>query len=138
MANFISGDGTKKETREEVYQRILVSEPLKNASLEGVWIMKPGQGGYNTNNHEVIRIFAYPCFTRTIYNLKEKTIIAIYCGTYQFDGRNLIEKIKYSLSDLTLGSTMEWDIKKLSKDEIQLFDIDSFYDEEVYERSKNP
>src|ERR1700693_3576667 len=60
-------DTHKKKDSKNIYQKINTTEPLKNASLEGVWIMKPGQGGYNTNNDEVIRIFAYPCFTRTIY-----------------------------------------------------------------------
>lgn len=127
-----------KEKNKIVYKRPEFSEAVKNTFLEGVWIMKPGQGGYNTNNDEVIRIFTYPFFIRTIYNTKEKKRVATYIGTYQFDGKNLAETIKYSSYDITLGSTIEWDVKKLPNNEIQLFDIDSQYDEEIYAKSNNP
>lgn len=128
----------EKDDHRVVYDRPHLSTPLKNTFLEGAWTMKPGQGGYNTNNNEVVKIFAYPFFITVIYNTKEKKIGITYVGNYQFDGKNLIETIKYSFSDITSGSAIEWDVKKLSNNEIQLFDIDSQYDEEIYEKSNNP
>ena len=83
----------------EEYFKIESDNRLKNASLEGAWKMKEGQAGY-TDNNEIIRLFAYPSFIRTIYSLEEKRFINTYGGTYQFDGKELIEKIEYSNSQI--------------------------------------
>jgi hypothetical protein len=130
-ANFIGVNLNKKSYEKEVYEKINAPEPLKNTSLEGVWIMKPGQAGYNDKN-EIIRIFSFPAFTRTVYNFKEKRFANTYGGTYRFDGKELIEKIEYSNYQIPPGSTMEWSAKKLTGNQIQLFDVDSFNDEEIF------
>ena len=121
----------------EEYFKIESDNRLKDVSIEGVWKMKEGQAGYNTNNEEVIRIFAYPSFIRTIYSFEEKRFIDTYGGTYQFDGKELIEKIEYSNSQIQSGSTIEWSVKKLTQNEIVLFDIDSFNDEEIFDQLNN-
>ena len=121
----------------EEYSKIKSDNRLTDASIEGVWKMKEGQAGYNTNNQEVIRLFAYPSFIRTIYSLKEKRFINTYGGTYKFDGKELIEKIEYSNYQIQSGSSMEWSVKKLTQDEILLFDIDSFNDEEIFDQLNN-
>lgn len=118
-----------------VYSQIENSEVLKNSSLEGAWVMQPGQAGYNTGNRNLIMIFAYPSFARIIFNLQEKKLIAAYCGTYQFNDTILVEKMEYTFSDMANGSAIEWKVKKLANNKIQLFDIDSFNDEEIYDRS---
>jgi hypothetical protein len=134
--SFTGVDLNKKGYEKEVYKKISNAEPLKNASLEGVWMMRPGQAGY-TDNNEIIRIFSFPAFTRTIYNFKEKKFKNTYGGTYQFDGKELIEKIEYSDYQIPPGSTMEWSVKKLTDNEIQLFDVDSFNDEEIFIQTNN-
>jgi hypothetical protein len=135
-ASFTGVDLNKKSYEKEVYEKISNTESLKNRSLEGVWIMRPGQAGYNDNN-EIIRIFSFPAFTRTVYNFKEKRFENTYGGTYQFDGKKLIEKIEYSNYQIPPGSTMEWSAKKLTDNQIQLFDVDSFNDEEIFIQAKN-
>jgi hypothetical protein len=116
-----------------MYKKISITGPSKIGFLEGVWIMKPGQAGYNTNNNDVIRIFVYPHFVRTIYSLKDKQFKNTYGGTYEFDGKELIEKVEYSNYQIPPGSKIEWSLKKLKDNEIELFDIDSFNDEEIFE-----
>ena len=138
IASFAAIGTNKKTDSEIVYKKISISEPLQNASLEGVWFPKPGQAGYGyTDNKEVIRIFAFPAFVRTIYSFKEKRFLDTYGGTYQFDGKELIEKIEYSNYQLPPGSAIEWSVKKLTDTEMQLFDVDSFNDEEIFDKKNN-
>lgn len=137
IANFAGISANKVQNEKDLFKKVSTSDPLENASLEGAWMMKSGQGGYNTNNDDVIRIFSYPYFVRTIYSLKEKRFNNVYGGTYQFDGKVLIEKVEYSNYQIPPGSTIEWIVKKLNGKEMQLFDIDSFNDEEIFEQISN-
>ncbi|HTS45877.1 MAG TPA: hypothetical protein VMH01_15865 [Puia sp.] len=86
---------------EEEYQRISSSEPLKNNSLEGAWVMEAGQWGKEKlgegeyKNVMVRKIFAYPRFAFAYFDMTKKRFIGAGGGTYQYDGKTLTEKIEY-------------------------------------------
>ena len=55
-------------------------------------------------------------------------------GTYQFDGEIVTETVDYTTYKIAIGSTIEWKITKLANDRIMLYDIDSYFDEEIWTR----
>jgi hypothetical protein len=130
VAQSSSGNVANKDYR-MLFTRIKPSGSITNESLEGVWKLKPRR------SDEAIRIFSYPEFIRVYYNPKLKTVEEIFSGTYHLEKDELVETIEHTNSEGTWGTrwgtTSEWEIKKLSDDEIQMFDIDSFYDEEIWD-----
>lgn len=76
-------------------------EPLKNAMLEGSWVMQTGEWGAaklgegEYQDVTAVKLYAYPRFSFGYYNHKTKKFVGAGGGTYQFDGTTLTEKIEY-------------------------------------------
>jgi hypothetical protein len=129
---------TEQRFHKEVYQKIALPQGAHNRFLEGVWMMQAGQAGFTTNADEVIRIFAYPSFIRIFYNSKDGNVYHVDGGQYEFDGNDIREIIQYTTADMAWGAYVYWNVKRLSPNRILLYDIDSHYDEEIYEKSEQP
>ena len=120
----------------EEYEKITSSTPLKNAGMEGVWKIESGQVGYARMGDDYIKIYAYPGFAWVQYNIREKKFIAAGGGTYQYDGSVVTETIDFTTYKIAIGSTIEWKTTKQDGGKIMLYDIDSYFDEEIWRRVK--
>jgi hypothetical protein len=109
----------------EEYTRLKAKEPLKNSSMEGVWILqdafwKDENGKENpVKNFEQIKIYSFPRFAYAQYNSQTKQFIGAGGGTYQYDGKKLVEHIEYTTYGDFLGSDYEVNILKQSDGSIQ-------------------
>ncbi len=118
------------------FEKISTTIPLKNNLLEGVWKIESGQVGYSRMGDEYIKIYVYPRFAWVQYNKQEKKFRAAGGGTYQFDGKFVTETLDYTTYKIAIGSTIEWKLTELAKNKIMLYDIDSYFDEEIWTRVK--
>ncbi len=98
----------------EVSQRIETSEPLKNASLEGVWFMKEGEwsggdrlGEGRYKNMQVVKIFSYPMVVYAYYNPITQQFNGAGGARYQFDGQTLTETAEFWSWDSQKKGTSE-------------------------------
>lgn len=98
----------------EVRERVLASEPLKNDQLEGVWLMQEGQWGGASRFGEgkykgftMMKIYAYPYTVYAYYDPANKKFDGGGVCRYQFDGQVLSET----------NELWTWDIKRRGKAE---------------------
>lgn len=109
----------------EEFSKLKSKIPLKDASMEGVWVLQDATWKDETGkessvkNYEQIKIYSYPRFAYAQYNPATKQFIGAGGGTYQYDGKKLIERIEYSTYDTTLGSDYEIKIGQLPNGIIQ-------------------
>jgi len=120
----------------EAYEKVTASTPLKNTGMEGVWKIKDGQVGYARMGDDYIKIYAYPRFAWVQYNIREKKFIAAGGGTYQYDGNVVKETIDFTTYKIAIGSTIEWKTTKQEGGYLMLYDIDSYFDEEIWRKVK--
>lgn len=118
------------------FEKITTAVALKNDFMEGVWRIERGQVGYARMGDEYIKIYAYPRFAWVQYNKAEKKFMAAGGGTYQYDGKIVTETIDFTSYKIAIGSTIEWRTTKLDKNKIMLYDIDSYFDEEIWTKVK--
>jgi hypothetical protein len=118
------------------FEKIATTVRLKNKLMEGVWKIETGQVRYARMGDEYIKIYSYPRFAWAHYSTREKRVIAAGGGTYQFDGDIVTETLDYATYRTAVGTTIEWRATVYSKMKVLLYDIDSFYDEEVWTRIK--
>jgi hypothetical protein len=97
----MNSDKYKDYPIKEEYNKITSIEHLKNSSLEGAWVMQVGQWGKDKlgegeyQNVIVRKIFSYPRFAFAYFDTVGKRFVGAGGGTYQFDGKTLIEKVEY-------------------------------------------
>ena len=120
----------------EEYEKVTSSTPLKNAGMEGVWKIESGQVGYARMGDDYIKIYSYPGFAWVQYNKQEKKFMAAGGGTYQYDGNIVTETIDFTTYKIAIGSTIEWKTTKQKDGKVMLYDIDSYFDEEVWRKIK--
>jgi hypothetical protein len=85
----------------EEYNKIVPAEKLESNKLEGAWQMQTGQWGNDKlgegvyKNVSVTKIYAYPRFAFSYYDIDGKKFVGAGGGTYEFDGTKLTENIEY-------------------------------------------
>ena len=109
----------------EEFTKFRTEVPLKNASMEGAWILQDAtcldKAGKETSvkNYEQIKIYCYPRFAYAQYNAQTKQFIGAGGGTYQYDGKKLTEHIEYTTYDNALGSDYEIEVENGASGNIQ-------------------
>ena len=118
--SIINSPKLKEHIIKENYEKINAASPLIDASLDGVWQLdsaiyadkKPGE----FINRTAIKIYAYPRFAWAHYNSVTRQFIAAGGGTYQFDGKKVIEKLEYISRDIPVNTAVEISITAISND----------------------
>lgn len=99
----------------EEFKKLESEVPLKNNSLEGVWQLQSAvvdsSGKSVPQPFEQIKVYCYPRFAWAQYNLQTKQFIGAGGGSYQYDGKKLVEHIEYITYDLALGSDFSITVK---------------------------
>lgn len=104
------------------YQNYLIKEEmdklkplcdLKDASLEGVWLLQ--ESSYEGKSDfkapiEQIKIYAYPRFAWARYNTSTGQFLGTGGGSYYFDGKKLIEHIEYITHNIAMGTDLEIEV----------------------------
>lgn len=122
---------------QNLYSPIHGRESLRRSFLEGVWKIRDGQVGYTRNGDQYLKIYAYPRYAWVHYNLRQKRFIAAGGGTYQLNGDTLTEKVDYTTYKMAVGTVIKKMIRQYTWRSIMCFDVDSFYDEELWERQND-
>ena len=98
----------------EVRERVVAAEPLKNNGLEGAWLMQEGYWGGTSRFGEgkykgftVVKIFSYPYAVYAYYDVLNKKFDGGGVVRYQFDGQTLTET----------NELWTWDMKRRGKSE---------------------
>ena len=82
----------------EIFSKIESDNTLRDTSLEGVWklIESEWQGKkVEDSDYTSFKIYSYPRFIWGQYHAKGKNFIGAGGGTYQYDGKKLIEHVEY-------------------------------------------
>ena len=125
----------------EEFAKLKSDIPLKDPSMEGVWVLqdatwKDVAGKENSvKNYEQIKIYSYPRFAYAQYNPVTRQFIGAGGGTYQYDGKKLIEHIEYTTYNDAIGSKYEIKQKQLSTGVVQQLSKKGLY-KETWERAK--
>jgi hypothetical protein len=125
-------------TVKEEYIKIKSDIPLKDASLEGAWQLKGAEWGgkpgeASVNNFEQIKIYSYPRFAWAQYNQKTKQFFGAGGGTYQYDGKKLVEHIEYMTYNLALSTDYLIEVKKLADGTLQQVSQEGMF-KEIWQR----
>lgn len=98
----------------EIRERVVATEPLKNDALEGVWMMKEGYWGGTSRFGEgkykgftMVKIFAYPYCVYAYYDAIHKKFDGGGVCRYQFDGKVLTETNELWTWDMTRRGKVE-------------------------------
>lgn len=97
-------------TIREEFAKIKSSLPLQNTSLEGAWLLQKvtwTPDGKDAKTFDQVKIYAYPRFAWAQFDRKNKKFIGAGGGTYQYDGKKLVERIEYITYPLALGTEYE-------------------------------
>lgn len=98
QAGVINSEKYQNYPINEVAERIMTTEPLRNNALEGVWFMQEGywggigrfgEGKYK--DFRVVKIFSYPMVVYAYFNPKTRQFDGAGGARYQFDGKVLTE-----------------------------------------------
>ncbi|MEZ4905222.1 MAG: hypothetical protein R2822_27455 [Spirosomataceae bacterium] len=110
----LNSDKYKDYSVDEIRERISINEPLKNAGLEGVWLMQEGYWGGTSRfgegkykNFTMMKIYAYPYCVYAYYNPDTKNFDGGGIVRYQFDGKVLSET----------NELWTWDMSRRGKSE---------------------
>ena len=113
----INSDKYKDYLIKEDFNRMDSDLSLKNASLEGVWKLTNANWSEAADGSlkdlEQIKIYSYPRFAWAQYNPKTGQFLGAGGGTYQYDGKMLVEHIDYITYDIALGTDYKINTKKL-------------------------
>jgi len=110
----LNSDKYKDYPIDEIRERINANEPLKNESLEGVWLMQEGywdgtsrfgEGKYK--GFTMMKIYAYPYAVYAYYDPKTKKFDGGGVVRYQFDGKVLSETNELWTWDMTRRGKFE-------------------------------
>lgn len=127
----INSDRYKDYLIEEVFEKIGSPEGLKNNALEGVWQLENGQWpGIKTDepkfkNLREIKIYCYPRFAWAQYDSTTSEFIGAGGGTYQFDGKNLVENIEYITYNVPLNTAYSLKIEMIGNEKFSQTDMNN-------------
>lgn len=99
---------------DEIRERVIAAEPLKNNGLEGVWSMQEGYWGGTSRFGEgkykgftMVKIYAYPYAVYAYYDPTNKKFDGGGVCLYQFDGKVLTETNELWTWDMTRRGKVE-------------------------------
>lgn len=127
---------SESQSFEEIYIRLRSDKNLQDTSMEGVWTLRESEWfGQKTEDNDLIhlKIYFYPRFAWAAYHAKGKDFIGVGGGTYQCDGKKLVEHLEYfSFYDIVPGDE-KIDIVPVSPGKVQLINLASA-GKEIYDK----
>lgn len=120
---FRRGKMDNSNVTEEEYNKIITDTALKDTSLEGVWKRNFGEWFGDDSKKDTdfmqFKIYAYPNFVWAQYHVKGKDFIGVGGGTYQYDGKKLVEHVEYISYARTTPGNLEINVTKLPSNQIK-------------------
>lgn len=124
----ISNDKCENCPIKEEYHKIAPDNGLQDKSLEGVWKLQSSEWfGKKTEDPDYasFKIYSYPRFAWGAYHVKGKDFIGVGGGTYDYDGKKLIEHLEYfSFYDI-IPADEKIDVEKLPSGAIEQINLAS-------------
>ena len=107
---------------EEEHLKVGSRDNLKDEFLEGVWRLQTSEWfGKKVEDSDLttLKIYIYPRFAWGSYHSRGKDFIGTAGGTYDFDGKKLIEHVEFFSYYVAEPYEFPADITKFTKDSIQ-------------------